>query len=269
MSRRLIWRRGRFGGVEVRSLFAVLMMLLNSALTRAQERSASTLQFEVASIKKAAEATPRPRVGVKISGPRVTMSRMPVWGLIQYAYQVKYYQVITTSKWAKEEPYDILAKAEGDGEVSLGDVRLMMQSLLADRFQLKFHREPRVIAAYALVVGKGGPKFKDGSPDEEEGLSDGRSMTDNDAAVLSAKRATMALLADFLTHRGDRPVIDKTGLPGKYEFKLSWTVDRSQRSPDELSPMFAALQQQLGLKLESREEPVTTIIVDRVERPLE
>lgn len=242
------------------------LMALAFALTAsAQERS---LQFEVASVKTLVEGPVRGGrwIGVRPSGPNVT-ARMSAAGLIMFAYDVKPYQVITTSKWAQEEVYEINAKAEGDGVVSDDDVRLMMKSLLAERFQLKFHREPRVISCYALVVGKDGPKFKEASPDDAEGLS----MTGrNGLTVITAKRASLDLLVNNLSGNGGRPVIDKTGLAGEYAFKLSWTIDRGQPPSQTDGPsIFIALQEQLGLKLEPQKASIITIIVDRVEKPVE
>ncbi len=249
----------------MRWLFALPIVLASAPLIRSQERP---LQFEVASVKKAVEGPLRARwVGVKISGPRVTISRMSAWGLIMFAYQVKPYQVITTSKWAEEEIYDMVAKAEGDTEVSQDDMRLMMQSLLVERFQLKFHREPRELSCYALVVGKDGPKFKEGSPHEEDGL---RMTSRNHMTVITVKRGSMDQLADHLTANGDRPVLDKTGLTGQYDYQLSWTADRGQLPSESDGPsIFVALQEQLGLKLESQKGWVMSIVVDRIEKPAE
>jgi uncharacterized protein (TIGR03435 family) len=243
-----------------RPLFALALTI---ALVRGQERS---LRFEVASVKKSLVQPTRGWSGTKISGPNVT-SRMSAAGLINFAYGVKHYQVIITSKWAHEEVYDITAKAEGEGVVSEHDAQLMMQSLLAERFQLKFHQEPRELPCYALVVAKGGPKFKEASPDDEEGM---RMTSRNHVTVITAKRASLDLLVDELTVNGDRPVIDKTGLTGEYAYTLSWTIDRGRPPLETDGPsIFVALQEQLGLKLEPQKAPVMTIIVDRLEKPVE
>ncbi len=244
----------------------LLAIVLANSPIRAQETSDSKPQFEVASIKESVEGPSRARwVGVKISGPRVTISRMSAVGLITFAYQVKPYQIETVNKWPKDQVYDILAKADGEGEVSLESVRLMLQSLLADRFQLKFHRKPREMAIYSLVIGKNGPKFKEGDPNEDGGLS----MTSrNRVTLIDVKRGSMDQLADHLTANGDRPVLDKTGLTGHYDYKLSWTIYRGQPPLETDGPsIFVALQEQLGLKLEPQKGSVTTFIVDRLEKP--
>jgi uncharacterized protein (TIGR03435 family) len=244
----------------------LLAIVLANPPIRAQEPSDLKPQFEVASIKKSVEGPSRARwVGVKISGPRVTISRMSAEGLIMFAYQVKPYQIETAGKWPKQEIYDVLAKADGEGEVSQENVRLMLQSLLVDRFQLRFHREPREIAIYTLVTGKNGPKFKEGAPDGDDGLS----MTSrNRVTQIDVKRGSMDQLADHLTANGDRPVLDKTGLAGQYDYKLTWTIDRGQPPSETDGPsIFAALQEQLGLKLEPQKRSVMTVVIDRLEKP--
>jgi uncharacterized protein (TIGR03435 family) len=155
---------------------------------------------------------------------------------------------------------------------------MMMQKLLEDRFKLTLHRETRVLPAYTIVVASGGPKLtpNDSNP---TGLP---SLLFRGLGVLPAVNASMADFAGVMQSAVlDRPVVDKTGLPGRYDFTLTWTPDDSQfrsfgvrmppPSADANAPpvLFTAIQEQLGLKLESTNAPVEVLVIDRVERPSE
>jgi uncharacterized protein (TIGR03435 family) len=140
----------------------------------------------------------------------------------------------------------------------------MVRKLMADRFQLKFHYEKRELPVYLLTVAKGGPKLKKGDPNEPAGLGGG-------PGNLGATNATMADLAELLAHGFlDRPVIDQTGLAGKFDLRLTWTPDEMQaatQSADAPPGLFTAIQEQLGLKLVSTKAPADVIVIDHVEKP--
>ena len=139
----------------------------------------------------------------------------------------------------------------------------MLQQLLADRFQLHVHTETKEGPIYKLVIAKSGFKLKN-APDSERprGSSWGRDRIQ----VLNGPIGSLAFsLSDIL----GRTVMDKTGLAGRYEIDLKWTPDELQGTPDAGPTMFTALQEQLGLKLESAKGPVETFVVDHVERPSE
>jgi uncharacterized protein (TIGR03435 family) len=132
----------------------------------------------------------------------------------------------------------------------------MLQNLLADRFQLKLHRESKDAPIYALVVAKNGPKLKESAPGAQGsiGMSQGN---------LSARGVPVAALADQLSgpvFQLGRPVIDRTGISGIYDFTLDWASDDSAPS------VFTALQEQLGLKLEAQKGSVEVLVVDSMER---
>ena len=181
-----------------------------------------------------------------------------------------------------------LAKARGDVAdlatviADLDEQMSMLRNLLADRFKLAFHREPKELSLYALVVAKGGSKLKEstGPPDA---LPETVSVVYPESGggvriVLPARNATMAQFASIMNRAIlDRPVVDKTGLSGKYDFDLEWTPDETQfggqvpqGTPEHPKPdLFAALQQQLGLRLEATKGPIEALVIDWVERPSE
>jgi uncharacterized protein (TIGR03435 family) len=179
-------------------------------------------------------------------------------GLICIAYHVKDNQVAGGPKWIDAERYDINAKAEGPA----GDPQLlnMLQTLLADRFQLTFHHEEKIASTYALVVAKSGLKIK-----PVEGATGSRSS--GGKGKIAAQGVTMAKLADQLSRRVGGPVTDLTGVSGAYDFTLEWSTEGD---PDDVqSALFAALQEQLGVKLEMRKLPLDLLVVDRAEKPSE
>ncbi len=247
---------------------------MNAPPSRAQEQTANApaKEFEVASIKPSAPGGGGVRMQISPGG-RLNASGVTTKMLIAQAYNVKDFQISGGSSWINSERYDLVAKA--DGEVAMGQLRPLIQKLLADRFQLVIHRDTKELPVYALVVGKSGPKFKESasnSPGPQirmgRGVIDGQSMG-------------MDMLAGQLARSLGRDVVDRTGLTGKYEIKLEFTPEEgagrgpgdgpeAAPPPDAAGPsLFTALQEHLGLKLESSKGPVEIIVIDRVEKPTE
>ncbi len=222
--------------------------------------------FEVASIK--VHDSPAHVIGVSTSGARLTADAEPVAGLIMWAYNLKNYQVsFAPSVSPPDVNYDISAKAEGDALPTREEFRQMLQTLLADRFNLKVHREMKEMPVYALVVGKNGPKFKESAPDAAftgYGGVNGRNQ------YMKQTKATMEDLAGALGIFADRPIVDKTGLTGTYDYRVDATPDfRLHNGSEDLNDIdiFRAVQEQLGLKLEPQKAPVEILVVDHIEKP--
>ena len=162
--------------------------------------------------------------------------------------------------------FDIDAKAEGDAPPGTEAFRRMLQALLADRFKFQFHREMRELPVYALVVGKNGPKFKESPP---EAIVSGRHTMNGRNQIMTLTRATMEdVIQQFPVYTG-RPVIDKTGLTAMYDLRMEATpLFRINRDPDPSDiSVFVAVQEQLGLKLESQKTSVEVLVIDHVEKP--
>ena len=177
-------------------------------------------------------------------------------GLITIAYRVKDFQVTGGPKWVDGDRFEINAKAEGPAKDP--ELLEMLRTLLADRFQLAIHHEQKMAPAYALVVAKSGLKIKAVEGAEGSSSKGGR-------GVMTAKGVTMAKLADNLSRNLGAPVADLTETPGAFDFKLEWSVEGDAN--DAQSALFAALQSQLGLKLESRKLPIDVIVVDKAVKP--
>lgn len=181
--------------------------------------------------------------------------------MIYTAYHVRPDQVVGLPAWAASEYYDLEATA--GHAITVDQMRALLQTLLAQRFQLQVHRETREIPMYSLALGKNGPKFQESTVDE---MPRGSVMGDSVGMHMVVARGTMAQLASRLSTNGaGRPVMDKTGLTGLYSFKLDWANDMT--ASGELPPLAVALQEQLGLKLEAAKGPAEFIVVDHVERP--
>ncbi len=230
---------------------------------------AQRMEFEVASVR---QHTGHMALGpISISGSHVTAADRSVFELIRYAYKVWGYQIAGGPGWIGSPSgapvtFDIAAKAPGDGEPSTDRVRQMFQALLADRFQLQLHRETREVQVYTLVVGKGGSKLKESGPGGDPAGATFRPV-ENGAIHLATSKGDMEQLIFLLTNNSglDRPVLDRTGLIGTYDYKLDWAA---RGTADAGAPsIFTAVQEQLGLKLEPAKAPVEVLVIDHVEKP--
>jgi uncharacterized protein (TIGR03435 family) len=190
-----------------------------------------------------------------------------------YAYNLNNYQVSVQAPllMVGDTRYDVVAKAEGDGAPAKAEFRQMLQLLLADRFKLKFHREMREMPVYELVVGKNGPKFKESAPDANPIAHYGPSGRDYRVTM---PKATMDDLADAIASSSPgRPILDKTGLTGTYDIKLTYSLDVKSNGDTEPdlgeTSIFTAIQEQLGLRLEAQKAMIEVLVADYAETPSE
>lgn len=218
-------------------------------------------------------------------GIRLTATNISVKSLIQYnGYGIPGPQILGGPSWVASDRFDIEAKVDeataeriktlSRDQESLLD-RQLVQQLLADRFKLAVHFEKKDLPVYALVVARGGPKLT-ASKDPDKGTS-----TSSGNAQMTATSITMEKLAQVLTQNLamelGRVVIDKTGIEGKYDVKLTWSPENNSagitNASNEASPpgpsIFTALKEQLGLKLESTKGPVESLVIDHIEQPSE
>ena len=231
----------------------------------------SPATFEVASVKPSEGlgglTRYLPNGGIRFTG--VTMK-----SLVSIAYGVRPFQVIGGPGWIDTDGFEVDASppiesgSPADPATLSREQRKVgerLRSLLADRFGLTVHSETREQPVYSLVVAKGGPKLKEPADKSQNFIRGGRGSIIGQSVVLR-------LLVMNLSNQLDRPVIDKTGLTGSYDFELKWTPDAGPDGPpppsDTDAPsLFTALSDQLGLKLESAKGPVQVWVIDGVERP--
>jgi uncharacterized protein (TIGR03435 family) len=254
---------------------AILIFSTSGMLAQTPAPRPAAETFEVATIKPV-ESSEKSSRFIKMEGPhRFIEKDYTVKLLIAAAYDLNPRTISGGPAWIGSDHYDILALTPGDVQPSHDKQMLMLQSLLADRFKLTFHREQKEFSIYELSVAKGGPKLKKSAepPDTAPAVI---STVYPQRIVLPARNVTMGDFTSLLQRAIlDRPVVDKTGLSGKFDFDLEWAPDESQFGGDVApasadapsAPFFTAIQQQLGLKLEATKGPVEALVVDGVERP--
>ncbi len=230
--------------------------------------------FEVATIKPS--KPDQPGKAFQVRGAEFSTINTTLADLIKFAYGLHEKQVVGGPDWILSAKFDISAKPDTPGQPNDKQLKLMVQKLLADRFQLKFHRDKKELSAYVLSVAKGEPKMtkNTGDPGGLPGLFF------RQLGVLTVRNATMGDFANLMQSAVlDRPVVDQTGLEGRWDFLLKWTPDESQfggmgikvpppsDAADAPPPLFTAIQEQIGLKLEAAKTPVEVLVLDHVERP--
>ena len=240
-------------------LLISMALFIPPLLTAAQEQHSERLEFEVAVIKPGniARITTGAANSSRIGSGRFEVRGFTLKALIKMAYRIRDYQISGGPKGLDSEAYDIDAKFPVGATVQ--QVPQMIQSLLADRFQLAFHHETRLVSAYELVTAKNGPMLHD-SP-AESGVGWGPRM-------IRSKGASMATLAENLTEALGSPVVDHTGLKGIYAFELGFAPIQPDPSANDSAPsIFMALQEQMGLKLQTTRTQVEVTVIDRAEKP--
>jgi uncharacterized protein (TIGR03435 family) len=247
--------------------------------------------FEVASVKPNTSGdwrismTPQP-------GGRLSLTNVPLKMLILNAYRVQEFQIVGGPDSVMTARFDVLTKAEGNP--TLDEMLTMLQTLLADRFKLVVHHDTRELAIYALVLARADGKVDGKLKRSEADCIAGRSSAPSSPAPLPssqvpqcgftalpgtihAKAVSMTAVAGLLPAFLGRVVLDKTGLSGVFDFDLTWTPDRPFQAPSDAPPLppidpngpsiFTAVQDQLGLKLESTKGPVAVLVIDHAEQP--
>ena len=243
--------------------------------------SGQTSAFEVATIKPAAFPSNDYFRGFATSGgcgkptPRIEANRvaLPIvtlCGLIRVAYDVQEYQIDglppAMSARVQENFYDVMGQVAAGEPVTPEGVRELMRTLLAERFGLRFHRETRELPVYALEVQRGGSKL---STEPLTTCQNGRPVMQQRGQGFGNCQPTYstAQIAENLSREMDRPVIDRTGLTGKYAFFLVWTNGNPELGPRAAPGIVTAVQEQLGLRFEPTRAAIDVLIVEEVHRP--
>jgi uncharacterized protein (TIGR03435 family) len=239
-------------------------------------------EFEVATIKPSDPNRRGWGITVNRSGMLSTLNTN-LSDLIKFAYDMHPKQVIGAPAWVDSEKFDISAKPDAPGMPSVKQMKAMLQKLLADRFNLKFHHEKKELSVYAITVAKGGEKIKK----EENSTLPIPGFGGMPQRGFNVRNGTIAEFASVMQAQFmEQPVVDQTGLGDtRYDFVLKWTPDPSQSAgfgggpgpgpappvaADDAPPdLFAAMQQQLGLKMGMSKAQVDVMVIDKVDKPSE
>jgi uncharacterized protein (TIGR03435 family) len=249
--------------------FAVLILIAGVAF--------GEVGFDVVSIKPSDPLSSDVRIAHSVSGPFEAIG-ITLSGLITQAYDIRPFQLVGASGWMETDRYEIHTKDETPGP-SEAELRRMtkeerdvyrarflakLRVLLADRFRVRVHRETKEMPVYFLTIAKGGSKLRT-SPDNGKpgGNLTTRRNSEGKPEVIGEK-LPIVLLTRFLSGQVGRAIIDQTGLSGQYDFTLTYAPEMGDLNGPSI---FSALQEQLGLKLESGKGPVEVVVVDSAEKP--
>ena len=231
-------------------------------------QAATAPAFDVASVRPSERPAGRGmgfrRDNIQVSPTSLTMRGVSLKTAIRWAYHVMDYQV-SGPDWIGFQRYDIAAKAAAPA--SEEQLREMLQSLLADRFGLAVHRQKKEESAYVLLVGKNGPKFHESTTEGESSIAAERSKM-----TVTVQRTPLSQLVDTLSLVLRTPVVDETGLKGRYDITVNAAKyiasDRQPGDPplDPVALIIIGIQEELGLKLESRKVTLDLVIVDHAEK---
>jgi uncharacterized protein (TIGR03435 family) len=231
-------------------------------------------KFEVATIKPSKPDTPGKMF--RVQGRRFKTVNTTLNDLLSFAYGVQPKQVIGAPAWADTDKFDLDAEPDGEGAPNDKQWKSMMQKLIVERFKLTFHHDKRELAVYVLSVSKAGQKMtkSEGDPNGLPGL------WFQQLGDLNVRNANMADFSGLMQSAVlDRPVLDQTGITGRWDFTLKWTPDDSQFSgmgvrippPTDSANappnLYTAIQEQIGLKLDATKAPADVMVIDHVEKP--
>ena len=254
-------------------IFLLAAALLCAAAPLAAQSTPANPEFDVATIKASNPNQPGKQFMAK--GHEFVTINTTLDDLITFAYGIHTRQIAGGPAWIATDKFDLDGKSSGADQPTDAQWKRMIQKLLQDRFQLTYHREPRELSVYMLTVTRGGPKMKPSEADPNSLPGSGFRGFGN-MPVFNATMADFAGMMQGLVL--DRPMIDRTGLTGRYDFTLRWTPDDSQfigmrppgmsmpgsDSPNAPPTLYTAIEEQLGLKLEATKAPVDVLVIDRV-----
>ena len=242
---------------------SLVVLALTLAVAGASAQS-PTPAFEVASIKPNASGSLNANAA-RVAGDRYRAENVSLISLLRVAYAVQEFQIAGHPAWANVERFDIDAKMEAGANSR--DWPLMLQRLLADRFKLAVRRESREGPIYTLVVGSTGPRLTAAEPSKS--TSPGGDFSASPTQIIGTG-VSMGEFAMRLSRSIGVTVVDRTGLAGAFDLKLTWPMDDQfvGRGASASPTIFTAIQEQLGLRLQAARGPVEMLVVDRAERPV-
>jgi uncharacterized protein (TIGR03435 family) len=225
--------------------------------------------FEVSAIKRSTSTSNNG--GIRFTAGGLTAENAPLRFIIAFAYHIRDFQLLGAPGWTESERYEISAKSEGKTDPE--EIRLMLQALLEDRFRLKIHRGTEQRTAFILSPAKGGIKVRESKADcaalanenSTRGRTCGSWFGSGDQFV--GTKISMMQLGEWLSNQIEGPVVDRTGFNGTFDVQLRWSTDDQADAANTAPAIFTAVQEQMGIRIESGKGPVETLTIDHVERP--
>lgn len=237
------------------------------AQAKPQEMAAdANPDWEVATVKP---SNPNDTRGqhINMRGRSISLLDTTVEEFLLIGYGVQKSQMVGLPEWAKTEKWDVNGLADTQGQPNLKQFEELSRKILVERFGLKLHHEQRVMPVFALAIAKGGPKISPNTSDPN-GLLRQENWDGNGQHVEQLKNTSMPELTQILQFHVDRPVVDQTGLKGRYDFDLKWATDDGTATGADAPPgLFTAIREQIGLKLEPVKAPADVLVIDNVEKP--
>ena len=202
----------------------------------------------------------------KFSRNRFVLEDQSVFKIVSYAYSLNQRQIIGAPDWTRDIHYDINGTTNLTTDATVLQQQQILRQLLEQRFGLRYHREQRELSVYAIQVIKSGPRLMPAADPTLQPLEQG-----DGHGTQTTQTYTSCSIADFILYMQlfqDRPLVDQTGLAGRYDFKLAYSVrDAPPQDVDAPPPLFTAVQEQLGLKFRSVKAPVEVFVIDHIEQP--
>jgi uncharacterized protein (TIGR03435 family) len=222
----------------------------------------AAMTFETATIKpsKSEEG-----FSIQIQGRRFATTGTTLIDVMKYAYGLHATQIVGVPKSLQSERFDVLADPPTETRPPSDQIKAMVRGLVTKRFGMNSHIEKRELPVYAIVAAKGGPKLSKSILDPDSIPSGiGSPGTGRFRAVNASMQDIAAFLQRYVM---DRPVIDETGIAGRFDVNIRWTPDGATAGADDLPGFYTAIQEQLGLQLEAVKAPVDVLVIDHVEQP--
>jgi uncharacterized protein (TIGR03435 family) len=255
---------GRICSLRISASLALATAIAQTSATPKDQAGAKDAVIEVAVVKLHPPAVMHNNFS--FSKNRFELEDQPVLKLIAFAYSLNQHQIVGAPGWLAENHFDMNGTTNLTEDATIPEEQQLLRQLLQERFGLQFHREKREMSAYALQLLKGQPKLTAAADASVQPLewSDGHGWEHTENYRSSS-------MADFIVYKQlfmDRPLIDQTGLTGRYDFKLTYSyADAPNTDPNAAPPMFTAIKEQLGLKLEPVKAPVDAFVIDHIEQP--
>jgi uncharacterized protein (TIGR03435 family) len=254
--------------IKRRWLLTAAWITLTTSIALAQATPPTTFKFDVASIRPSkADEHARSHIISSAHDGRFTVINVPLKMLLQFAFDVPESQILDAPTFASEK-FDIEGRSDPaiDDQLSKLDSdqaklqkRLMIQALFAERFKLISHTETRPLPIFNLVVLRNGPRLL-------QAKSSGKTYNTR-RGMIDDQGVTLSVFAEELALQVGRPVVDKTAIDGRYDITLKWTPEDRPDPSEPAVSIFTALEEQLGLKLESTKGPVQILVIDHLEKP--